>query len=158
MNWIIFTTECSGKTTFCKTNANKIGKHDLIDYDKVKIISDEVILIDIMLELKNKDNQIYLTNIVPPDFILNCNKHFENLSFGIIKISEDLLIENIKNRHHILYNSNYILEYNKKLESIIEHSKTLSNRILSFNSFDEFKNKLYPPVPKVNLTQRIIRL
>ena len=88
MNWIIFTTECSGKTTFCKTNANKIGKHDLIDYDKVKVISDEVILIDIMLELKNKDNQIYLTNIVPPDFILNCNKHFENLSFGIIKISE----------------------------------------------------------------------
>jgi len=157
MNWIIFTTECSGKTTFCKTNANKIGKYDLIDYDKVKVISDEVILIDIILELKNKDNQIYLTNIVPPEFILNCNKHFENLSFGIVKINEDILIENIKNRHHILYNSNYILEYNKKLEDIIEYSKTLSNRILSFNSFDEFKNKLYPTIPKINL-KRIIRL
>jgi hypothetical protein len=156
MNWIIFTTECSGKTTFCKKNVNKIGKYDLVDYDKVKAISDEVILIDIILDLKTKDNQIYLTNIVPPEFILNCNKHFENLLFGIVKINEDILIENIKNRHHILYNSNYILEYNKKLENIIEHSKTLNNRILSFNSFDDFKNNLYPPTPKINL-KRIIR-
>lgn len=158
MNWIIFTTECSGKTTFCKINGNKIGKYDVIDYDKISTLSDEVVLIDIILELKNKDNQIYLTNIVPPDFILNCNKHFQNLSFGIVKLKEDILIENIKNRHHILYNSNYILECNKKLENIIEYSKTLSNRILSLNSFDEFKNVLYPPTPKINLTKRIIRL
>ena len=90
---------------------------------------------------------------------MNCNKHFENLSFGIVKIKEEILIENIKNRHHILYNSNYILEYNKKLESIIQYSKTLMNKILSVNSFDEFKNVLYPPPPpKINLTKRIIRL
>lgn len=157
MNWIIFTTECSGKTTFCKTNANKIGKYDLIDYDRVLTLSDEIILIDLILELKTKDNQIYLTNIIPPKFILNCNNHFENLSFGIVKLNENILIENIKNRHHTLYNSNYILEYNKKLEDIIQYSKTLNNKILSFNSFDEFKNGLYPPIPKVNL-KRIIRL
>ena len=66
MNWVIFTTECSGKTTFCNRNANKIGKYDLIDYDKTTPLSDEVVLIDIILELKNKDNQIYLTNIFPP--------------------------------------------------------------------------------------------
>ena len=60
MNWIIFTTECSGKTTFCNRNANKIGKYELIDYDKITPLSDEVVLIDIILELKNKDNQIYL--------------------------------------------------------------------------------------------------
>jgi soluble P-type ATPase len=159
MNWVIFTTECSGKTTFCNRNANKIGKYDLIDYDKITALSDEVVLIDIILELKNKDNQIYLTNIVPPEFILNCNKHFENLSFGIVKIKEEILIENIKNRHNILYNSNYILEYNKKLQNIIQYSKTLMNKILSVNSFDEFKNVLYPPPPpKINLTKRIIRL
>jgi hypothetical protein len=158
MNWIIFTTECSGKTTFCKTNANKIDKYQLVDYDRIISLSNEVMLIDIILELKTKNNQIYLTNIIPPEFILNCNNHFENLSFGIIKINEDILIENIKHRHHTLYNANYILEYNKKLESIIEYSKTLNNRILSFKSFDEFKNKLYPqPLPKINL-KRIIRL
>lgn len=158
MNWIIFTTECSGKTTFCKTHLNKLGKFELIDYDKISTITDEVMLIDIMLNLKNTNNQIYLTNLIPPTFILNCNNYFENISFGIIRINDDRLIENIKNRHHILYNSNYIIEHNNELKNIIEYSKTLNNKIISFNSFDEFKNKLYPPTPKINLKQRIIRL
>lgn len=158
MNWIIFTTECSGKTTFCKNNRNKVGSCDLVDYDKITTLPDEIVLIDILLELKNKDNQIYLTNLIPPEFILNCNKHFKNVSFVIIKIDEHQLSENIKNRHHILYNSNYILEYSKKLESMVEYTKTLNNRILSFNSFEEFKNKLYPPTPKINPKNRIIRL
>ena len=40
----------AGKTTFCNTNANKIGKYDLIDYDKITPLSDEVVLIDIILD------------------------------------------------------------------------------------------------------------
>ena len=158
MNWILFTTECSGKTTFCKNNANKFGRFDLVDYDKIVTLPDEVVLIDIMLELKDTDNKIYLTNLVPPEFILNCNKHFENISFVIINIDESQLNDNIRSRHHILYNSDYILENNKKLENMIEYTKTLNNRILSFNSFEAFKNKLYPPSPKINLKNRIIRL
>ena len=44
-------------------------------------------------------------------------------------------------------------------ESILGRIKTLMNKILSVNSFDEFKNVLYPPPPpKINLTKRIIRL
>jgi hypothetical protein len=41
---------------------------------------------------------------------------------------------------------------------MIEYTKTLNNRILSFNSFEEFKNKLHPPTPKINPKNRIIRL
>lgn len=158
MNWIIFTTECTGKTTFCKNNLYKIEKFTLIDYDKITTLSDEIMLIDIMLELKNKDNQIYLTNLIPPDFILNYNKHFENISFGIIKINEDLLIENIKSRHHILYNSDYIMEHSKQLEIIIEKSKKLNDRMTIFNSFEDLKNLVAPPIVKITLRNRIIKL
>lgn len=158
MNWIIFTTECSGKTTFCKNQKNKIGKFELLDYDKIVSLPDEVVLIDILLELKNKDSKVYLTNLIPPQFILNCNNHFENVSLGIIKLDDYQLNENIKTRHNTLYNSNYILEHNKKLENIIEYTNTLNTKIPSFNSFNEFKSKLEPSIPKVNLKQRIIRL
>ena len=68
MNWIIFTTECSGKTTFCSLNHNKLKEYDLVDWDVIKALpngeyENEILLIDVMLELVNKDNQIYLTNI-----------------------------------------------------------------------------------------------
>ena len=158
MNWIIFTTECSGKTTFCKTNANKLGIYDLIDYDKIETSVDEVVMIELMLKLKTQNNQIYFTNLIPPKFILNCNNYFDNISFGIIKLTNELLKQNIENRHHKLYNSTYIIEHNKLLGDIVEEIKPLRNKIIVFNSFDDFKHKLYPPTPKFNLKQRIIRL
>ena len=44
MNWIVFTTECSGKTTFCKENKYKIGvTHPLEDahQDAAKLMQEK---------------------------------------------------------------------------------------------------------------------
>jgi hypothetical protein len=161
MNWIIFTTECSGKTTFCRRNNNQLKEYSLIDYDVITNVTDELNLIKLILDLQTKDKQIYLTNIFPPKFILNARGFFANIAFAIINLNEDELVKRIKERHDIRYSSNYILEHNSELHRIKEEIKKTPNRINTFVSLEEFVEYIYPPIkvePKINLTKRIIRL
>lgn len=160
MNWVIFTTECSGKTTFCKNNDYKLDKYNLIDWDVIKQIPDvryenELLLIDLIVELSQTDNKIYLTNITPPDFILTCKDYYKNIQFVIVQIKEDVLIENIKNRHHPKYDSSYILDNYTNFRVKIGYK---NQNIKVFNTFEEFKNYLYPQPSKLEIKQRIIRL
>lgn len=160
MNWIIFTTECSGKTTFCSLNHNKLKEYDLVDWDVIKALpngeyENEILLIDVMLELVNKDNQIYLTNIFPPNFILDCKHYYQNIKFGIISLEKDELETQIKKRHHPNYNSNYIIEKNNELKKIVDKKNTFK----SFKSFKEFKEYFEPSfIGTKPIIQRIIRL
>ena len=160
MNWIIFTTECSGKTTFCKSNHNKLKEYDLVDWDKIKALpngeyENEILLIDVMLELVNKDNQIYLTNIFPPNFILDCKHYYKNIKFGIINLENDELKTQIKERHNPNYNSNYIIEKNNKLKEIVETKNTFK----TFKNFKEFKEYFEPSLIDIKpMIKRIIRL
>jgi hypothetical protein len=160
MNWIIFTTECSGKTTFCSLNHNKLKEYDLVDWDVIKALpngeyENEILLIDVMLELVNKDNQIYLTNILPPNFILDCKHYYENIKFGIINLEEEELKTQIQKRHNPNYNSNYIIEKNNKLKTIIDKKNTFK----TFKNFKEFKQYFEPSlIGRKPMIQRIIRL
>lgn len=160
MNWIIFTTECSGKTTFCSLNHNKLKEYDLIDWDKIKSLpngeyENEILLIDVMLELVNKDNQIYLTNILPPNFILDCKHYYENIKFGIINLEEEELKIQIQKRHNPNYKSNYIIEKNNELKKIVDTKNTFKN----FKNFKEFKEYFEPSLIVTKpMIQRIIRL
>ena len=160
MNWIIFTTECSGKTTFCSLNHNKLKEYDLVDWDVIKALpngeyENEILLIDVMLELVNKDNQIYLTNILPPNFILDCKHYYENIKFGIINLEEEELKTQIQKRHNPNYNSNYIIEKNNKLKTIIDKKNTFK----TFKNFKEFKQYFEPSlIGSKPMIQRIIRL
>ena len=159
MNWIIFTTECSGKTTFCSLNNNKLKDYYLIDWDVIKELpngeyENEILLVDVMLELVNKDNQIYLTNILPPNFILDCKHYYENIKFGIISLEKDDLETQIKKRHNSNYNSNYIIEKNNKLKEIANKKNTFK----SFKNFKEFKEYFEPKILTQPSIQRIIRL
>jgi uncharacterized protein involved in high-affinity Fe2+ transport len=160
MNWIIFTTECSGKTTFCSLNHHKLKEYDLVDWDVIKALpngeyENEILLIDVMLELVNKDNQIYLTNIFPPNFILDCKHYYKNIKFGIISLEKDELELQIKKRHNSKYNSDYIIEKNNKLKQIVDKKNTFK----TFKNFNEFKNYFEPQLfsykPSI---QRIVRL
>jgi uncharacterized protein involved in high-affinity Fe2+ transport len=160
MNWIIFTTECSGKTTFCSLNNNKLKEYDVVDWDVIKALpngeyENEILLIDVMLELVNKDNQIYLTNIFPPNFILDCKHYYKNIKFGIISLEKDELELQIKKRHNSKYNSDYIIEKNNKLKQIVDKKNTFK----TFKNFNEFKNYFEPQLfsykPSI---QRIVRL
>jgi hypothetical protein len=160
MNWIIFTTECSGKTTFCSLNHNKLKEYDLVDWDVIKALpndeyENEILLIDVMIELVNKNNQIYLTNILPPNFILDCKHYYENIKFGIISLEEEELKTQIKKRHNPNYNSNYIIEKNNKLKTIIDKKNTFK----TFKNFKEFKEYFEPSlIGWKPMIQRIIRL
>jgi len=160
MNWIIFTTECSGKTTFCSLNHNKLKEYDLVDWDVIKALpndeyENEILLIDVMLELVNKDNQIYLTNIFPPNFILDCKHYYKNIKFGIISLEKDELETQIKTRHNPNYNSNYIIEKNNKLKEIVDKKNTFKTS----KNFNEFKNYFEPQLFSYKpMIQRIIRL
>ena len=160
MNWIIFTTECSGKTTFCSLNHNKLKEYDLVDWDVIKALpngeyENEILLIDVMLELVNKDNQIYLTNIFPPNFILDCKHYYKNIKFGIISLEKNELETQIKKRHNPTYNSNYISEKNNELKKIVDKKNTFK----SFKSFNEFKEYFEPSLVITKpMIQRILRL
>ena len=84
MNWIIFSNECSGKTTFRNLNNGSIEKYEIVDWDVIKSIpnskyENEILLIDLLIEASQTDNKIYLTNIQPPDFILECRDYYENI-------------------------------------------------------------------------------
>ncbi len=90
MNWIVFTTECSGKTTFCRSVGYKITEFDLIDWDKIMNvpsvnIENELTIINLLLELKSIDNKIYFTNILPPKFIFDA-KELEALLLNDVQI------------------------------------------------------------------------
>jgi predicted kinase len=140
----VFTTECSGKTTFCRSNGYKIAEFDLIDWDKIMSvpsanIENEVTIINLLLELKSIDQKIYFTNILPPEFIFNAKDYYNNVKFAIIKIPQSELKENIKKRHHPLYDSNYIIEKHKELSLISDNSK-----LLTFTSFEEFHQYFLP--------------
>lgn len=160
MNWIVFTTECSGKTTFCRSNGYKIAEYELIDWDKIVNvpsinIENELTIISLLLELKSMDNRIYFTNILPPEFIFDAKDYYNNVRFAIIKIPQSELKENIKKRHHPDYNSNYILEKHNKLSSIANNSK-----LLTFSSFKEF-HQYFLPIQIGGISspiKRIIRL
>ncbi len=159
MNWIIFTTECSGKTTFCSLNHNKLKEYELVDWDVIKALpngeyENEILLIDVMLELVNKDNQIYLTNIFPPNFILDCKHYYKNIKFAIISLEKDELETQIKKRHNPKYNSNYIIEKNNKLKEVVNKKNTFK----SFKNFNEFKKYFEPTIITKPTIQRIIRL
>jgi predicted ABC-type ATPase len=159
MNWIIFTTECSGKTTFCSSNQNKLKEYDLVDWDIIKALpngeyENEILLIDVMMELSNKDNQIYLTNIVPPNFILDCKHYYKNIKFGIVNLENDELALQINKRHNSKYNSNYIIEKNNRLKTIVDKKDTFK----TFKNFNEFKNYFEPTTISQPMIQRIIRL
>lgn len=160
MNWIIFSHECSGKSFFCNKNNMKIGKFDLVDWDIIKAtpsakFQNEILLIDLLIQISNEDNKIYLTNIQPPEFILHCRDYYSNIKFGIVHLEKKNLEENIKNRHHINYDSNYITDSHTNLKIIID-SKNINFPI--FKNYEEFETYLYPPPSKLNLTKRIIRL
>jgi predicted kinase len=140
----VFTTECSGKTTFCRSNGYKLAEFDLIDWDKIMSvpsanIENEVTIINLLLELKSIDQKIYFTNILPPEFIFNAKDYYNNVKFAIIKIPQSELKENIKKRHHPLYDSNYIIEKHKELSLISDNSK-----LLTFTSFKEFHQYFLP--------------
>jgi hypothetical protein len=85
------------------------------------------------------DKKIYFTNILPPEFIFDAKDYYNNIRFAIIKIPQSELKENIKNRHHPLYNSNYIIEKHNKLSLISDNSK-----LLTFTSFKEFHEYFLP--------------
>ena len=160
MNWVIFTTECSGKTTFAKNNKFNLNEYQIVDWDVIKTVPDiryenELMFIDLIVELQKSDNKIYLTNIVPPDFIFGCKDYFKNINFAIILIKEEQLIKNIKTRHHPQYNSEYIID---KYNSFRVKIGMKNEKIKVFNNFEEFKNYLYPPASKLEIKQRIIRL
>jgi hypothetical protein len=156
----VFTTECSGKTTFCRSNGYKIAEFDLIDWDKIinvpsANIENELTIINLLLELKSMDKKIYFTNILPPEFIFGAKDYYNNIRFAIIKIPHAELKENIKKRHHPLYNSNYIIEKHNKLSLISDNSK-----LLTFTSFKEF-HEYFLPTQIGNIgspIKRIIRL
>ena len=160
MNWIIFTTECSGKTTFCSLNNNKLKEYDLVDWDVIKALpngeyENEILLIDVMLELVNKNNQIYLTNILPPNFILDCKHYYKNIKFGIVNLQNDVLELQIKSRHDTNYKSNYIIEKNNRLKEIVDKKDTFK----SFKNFKEFKEYFEPTLITIKpMIKRIIRL
>lgn len=159
MNWIIFTTECSGKTTFCKKNKHTINQYQLIDWDIIKSVpnikyENELLFIDLILEMKEKDNKIYFTNILPPDFIFSCKDYFQNISFAIIKIDEIQLRENIKNRHHPQYNSDYIIE---KYNNFRVKIGMKNEKIKVFKTFEDFEEHINPKPSNLNI-KRIIRL
>ena len=144
MNWIVFTTECSGKTTFCRSNGYKIAEYELIDWDKIMNvpsanIENELTTINLLLELKSMDNRIYFTNILPPEFIFDAKDYYNNVRFAIIKIPQSELKENIKKRHHPMYDSNYIVEKYNQLSLISNNSK-----LLTFTSFKEFHQYFLP--------------
>jgi hypothetical protein len=108
-----------------------------------------------MLELVNKNNQIYLTNILPPNFILDCKHYYKNIKFGIVSLKNDELELQIKSRHHTNYNSNYIIEKNNELKKIVDKKNTFKN----FKSFKEFKEYFEPQLfSNKPMIQRIIRL
>jgi hypothetical protein len=159
MNWIIFTTECSGKTTVCSSLNGKLKEYDLVDWDKIKALpngeyENEILLIDVMLELVNKNNKIYLTNILPPNFILDCKHYYENIKFGIISLDNEELELQIKQRHAQNYNSNYIIEKNNRLKTISNKKNTFK----TFKNFKEFINYFEPPIINTPMIKRIIRL
>jgi uncharacterized protein involved in high-affinity Fe2+ transport len=92
-----------------------------VDWDVIKALpngeyENEILLIDVMLELVNKNNQIYLTNILPPNFILDCKHYYKNIKFGIVSLQNDELEFQIKSRHDINYKSNYIIEKKKRVK------------------------------------------
>lgn len=158
MIWVVFTTECSGKTTFCKQQFSKLLDYDLIDYDKISNVpnietENEYLITKLLIKIGNEDKKIYFTNIFPPQFILDAKDYFDNIKFCVISLSDDDLLSNINKRHHQLYNSNYIIEHNKKLKKILE-----KNKILNFNTFEDFKKYFLPKETKRGITQRIIRL
>ena len=108
-----------------------------------------------MLELVNKDNQIYLTNIFPPNFILDCKHYYKNIKFGIISLEKNELETQIKKRHNPTYNSNYISEKNNELKKIVDKKNTFK----SFKSFNEFKEYFEPSLVITKpMIQRILRL
>lgn len=158
MNWIIFTTECSGKTTFCVENEGTLNGYELVEWDIVKdipnrIYENEILLIDLLLELQDKNDKIYLTNILPPNFILDCNKYYPNIRFAIIRLDDNQLKANIKKRHNKEYNHNYILDANEKLKQIT------NTRLQIFNSYSAFKSHLLPSTNnKAPMIKRLIRL
>lgn len=160
MNWIIFTTECSGKTTFCRQNKYKINQFNLIDWDTIKSVPDikyenELLFIDLLFEIKDVDNKIYLTNIIPPDFIFSCKDFFKNINFVIVQIDKEELIKNIKNRHHPEYDWNYIIS---KYEEFCFKIDVKNEKIKKFKSFEDFKNYIIPQPVKLEIKKRIIRL
>lgn len=161
MNWIIFTTECSGKSYFLNKNNRELNSFKIVEWDKIISVSDnryenELTLCNLLIEADKTDNIIYLTNITPPNFILSCKDYFNNIKFAIILIDENELKDNIVKRHHIKYNSNYIIENYKKLESIINSD---DNKLKVFKSFDEFKIYFQPKTLSSSVgIKRIIRL
>lgn len=160
MNWIIFSNECSGKTTFRNLNNGSIEKYEIIDWDVIKSVPNsnyeyEILLIDLLIEASQTDNKIYLTNIQPPDFILECRDYYKNIRFGIVLVSEDVLLSNIEKRHHPNYNSEYIVENYNKLKNIV---LTKNKNFSVFASFDGFVDYVFPKPSKLNITKRIIRL
>lgn len=161
MNWIIFTTECSGKSYFLNKNNRKLNSFKIIEWDKVITIPDsryenEMMLLNILIEADKTNDIIYLTNIIPPNFILSCKEYFNNIKFGIILIDETELKNNIVKRHHTNYNSNYIIENYKKLENIVNSD---DNKLKVFKSFDEFKTYFEPKTLSSSVSiKRIIRL
>lgn len=160
MNWVIFTTECSGKTTFCKKNNFILKNFKLVDWDKIKSIpnidfENELLMVDVLLELKDTDDKIYFVNFLPPNFILESKNYFEKIRFGILLLDKNILISNIKQRHHLNYDSNYILQHYDKLSNVNE-----SGKIRCFTSFENFVEFFNPKI-NTNLTainKRIIRL
>lgn len=160
MNWVIFTTECSGKTTFCKKNNYHINGYNLIEWDKIKSIpnidyENQLLMIDVLCELKGLDNKVYFVNFIPPNFILENRNYFDNIRFGIILLDKEQLESNIKDRHHKDYNSDYIINHYGILKNINEIGKLKCFE--SFKSFEDFIN----PNHTINLSgikKRIIRL
>jgi hypothetical protein len=108
-----------------------------------------------MLELVNKNNQIYLTNILPPNFILDCKHYYKNIKFGIVSLQNDELELQIKSRHASNYKSNYIIEKNNRLKEIVDKKDTFK----SFKNFKEFKEYFEPTLITIKpMIQRTIRL
>lgn len=161
MNWIVFTTECSGKTHFCRESRNKIGHYDLVEHDKHISVDaryeNELHFTKLLLDLVNKDNQIYFTNIVPPNFILSSKDFFNNTKFVIILINRDRLVENVKQRHSEGYNTQYIFDSYDRLKEITEIK---DNTIRVVDSFKSFSELFFPTIIRknINIKQSIIRL
>ena len=136
----------------CGFQTNDLMREGEFNFEEYE---NEILLIDVMLELVNKDNHIYLTNILPPNFILDCKHYYKNIKFGIIKLEEEELKTQIKKRHNPNYNSNYIIEKNNKLKTIIDKKSTFK----TFKNFKEFKEYFEPSlIGTKSMIQRIIRL
>ena len=162
MNWIIFTTECSGKTTFCRNQDSKLGEFTLVDYDKLMYFntdkfSNELHFIILLNELSKNDNQLCFTNILPPDFILGLNEPYINCRFAILLLEKEELKHNIAKRHHELYDTSYIIEQYEKLKEISERDTT---SLKTFKKFKDISYQFYPEIRKVlNIKPKnIIRL